>query len=343
MTKTFGRTTTGQELVTWIHDNYPDRLDGRVAIVTGGYAGIGLCCTQALAGAGVQVVVPARNMAKATAALGGLPGVTIHPMDLMDPESIDDFATWFKASHDRLDYLIGCAGIMAPPLSRDSRGHESQFSTNHLGHFQLANRLAPLLAAADGHPRLVLVSSRAQRLAGPIDGINFDDLDWASTNYVPMLAYAASKTANVLTAVEFDRRWRDRGVRALAVHPGLIPGSDLGRNHVIPAPIHHLLGTNGGIGVADFIRRVALKVHGEGDLLKTPEQGAGTVLWTTLCPELDGQGGVYCEDCAVAPVVTDPKLPCGVSPWAVDPDKAKRLWQVSEQLLGGAPEAETGS
>ena len=333
MTVKFGRTTTGRELVTWIHDNAPDRLDGRVAVVTGGSSGIGLSCVKALADAGVQVVVPARDLAKATAALSGLPGVTIHPMELMDPASIDSFVTWFKACHDRLDYLIGCAGIMVPPLRRDARGHESQFSTNHLGHFQLANLLAPLLAAADGHPRLVLVSSRAQRLAGPIDGINFDDLDWASTNYVPMLAYAASKTANALTALEFDRRWRDRGVRAFAVHPGLIPGSDLGRGHHIPAPIHHLLGTNGGIGLANFIRRVALRVHGEGDLWKTQEEGAGTVLWTALCPELDAQGGVYCEDCVVSPVVTDPKLPCGVSPWAVDPDKAKRLWQVSEALL----------
>ena len=357
MTDNFGRTTTGQDVVTSTIKNAPDRLTGRVAIVTGGYAGIGLACVQALAGGGVKVAVPARDMAKAEAALRGLDGVAIHPMDLMDPNSIDSFAAWFTANYDRLDYLIGCAGIMTPPLRRDARGHESQFSTNHLGHFQLVSRLVPLLAASDGHPRLVLVSSRAQRAAGDltgrasrgvggqvhgsvagsdaVSGVNFDDLDWVTTPYEPMLAYAASKTANVLTVVEFDRRWRDKGVRAFAVHPGLIPGSDLGREHRIPVFVRRLLGTGWGVGLANFIRRVALQVHGEGDMLKTTAEGAGAVLWASLSPDLDGQGGLYCEDCHVSPVIDDPSSPEGVRSWAVDPDKAKRLWDVSEALITG--------
>ena len=352
MTKHFGRTTTGAHIVAAIARHAPDRLSNRTAIVTGGSSGIGLSVTKALAGTGVKLVIAARDVPKAEAALTGVPNVTIHKMDLMDPDSIDAFATWFAETQPRLDYLICCAGIMAPPLKRDSRGHESQFSTNHLGHFQLAARLAPLLAAAGGHPRLVLVSSRAQRAAGDltgaarigsdgsvhgqvgaISGVNFDDLDWLTTPYQPMLAYAASKCANVLTAVEFDRRWRDQNVRGFAVHPGLIPGTDLGRGHDIPVPIHRLLATPFGVGLGNGLRRVARQVHGIGDLFKTPAQGAGTVLWTVLSPELDAHGGVYCEDCHVAPIVDDPESPSGVLPWAVDPEKAERLWLVSEALI----------
>ena len=295
--------------------------------MTGGYSGIGLSCVQALAKAGVSVVAPARDVARATSALAGLPGVVIRPIDLMDAASIGVFVEWFTGTHDRLDYLIGCAGIMAPPLRRDSRGHESQWSTNHLGHFQLACGLADSLTASDGHPRLVLVSSRAQRLGG----VHFDDLDWLTTPYVPMLAYAQSKTANVLTAVEFDRRYQGDGVRAFAVHPGLIPGTNLGLGKV-PVVVRRILGTVGGIGVADLARRAVRQVHGEGDLLKTPDQGGGSVLWATLMPSLDGQGGVYCEDCHVAPVIDDPRSASGVMPWAVDPEKARRLWALSEPL-----------
>jgi len=328
MTEQWGRTTTASQIVGWVAANAPDRLTGRTAVVTGGYSGIGLTCVQALASVGVQVVVPARDVARATGELDGLPGVIIRPMDLMDPAAIDEFIAWYNGANDRLDYLIGCAGIMAPPLRRDSRGHESQWSTNHLGHFQLATGLADALVASDGHPRLVLVSSRAQRLGG----VHFDDPDWQTTPYVPMLAYAQSKTANALTAVEFDRRYQGRGVRAFAVHPGLIPGTNLGLAKV-PVLARRLLGTAGGVGVADFARRVAGQAHGPGDLLKTPAQGGGTVLWAALIPTLDGKGGVYCEDCHVAPVVDDPKSSSGVMSWAVDPETAQRLWVLSEQLM----------
>ncbi|MCL2471560.1 MAG: SDR family NAD(P)-dependent oxidoreductase [Propionibacteriaceae bacterium] len=353
MTSQWGRKTTGVRAVAQVAS---DRVDNRIAIVTGGYAGMGLRCVEALVGRGVSVVVPARDMTKARAALRGLPSVVIRPMDLMDPDSIDAFVGWFTSNYDRFDYLIGCAGIMTPPLRRDGRGHESQFSTNHLGHFHLATRLAELLAASDGHPRLVLVSSRAQRIAGnltgkshidadgtvrgddplpdsAVSGINLDDPDWVTTPYEPMLAYAASKTANVLMVVEFDRRWRDRGVRAFAVHPGLIPGTDLGREHHIPALVRRLVGTRAAVATINVLRRVTGQVHGEGDRFKTAAQGAGTVLWAALCEDLDGQGGAYCQDCHVAPVVSDPRTEDGVFTWAVDPDKASRLWQLSESLI----------
>ena len=352
-----GRATTATQAVSWIAQDAPDRLAGRVAVLTGGYSGIGLRCTQALAARGVRVIVPARNVAKAKAALRGLPGVSVQAMDLMDPASIDRFVAWFSAQHDALDYLIGCAGIMAPPLRRDARGHESQFSTNHLGHFQLATGLADHLAAASGHPRLVLVSSRAQLAAGnltgrvrfgidgtlhgdasvtseSVSGINVDDPDWVTTPYEPMLAYAQSKTANALTAVEFDRRWRDRGVRAFAVHPGLVPGSDLGRGHQVPTAVRRMLGTRAGVAAVNAVRRIAGQLHGEGDYFKTPAQGAGAVLWTALSPELDERGGAYCEDCHIAPVTDDPHASDGVAPWAIDPGKAQRLWQLSTAMIG---------
>ena len=326
MAEQWGRKTTAAQIVEWVASHAPDRLTGRTAVVTGGYSGIGLSCVQALAAAGVRVVAPARDVARASKALAGLSGVVIRPMDLMDATSIGVFVEWFTSAYDRLDYLIGCAGIMTPPLRRDSRGHESQWSTNHLGHFQLACGLADRLAAADGHPRLVLVSSRAQRRGG----VHFDDPDWVTTPYEPMLAYAQSKTANVLTAVEFDRRYKGTGVRAFAVHPGLIPGTNLGLGRV-PAPVRRLLGTVGGLAVADAARRMVGQVHGPGDLLKTPAQGGGSVLWAALIPDLDGQGGVYAEDCHVAPVIDDPHSISGVMSWAVDPEKAKRLWALSEK------------
>jgi len=326
MAEQWGRTTTAAQIIEWVAAHAPDRLTGRTAVVTGGYSGIGLSCVQALATAGVQVIAPARDMTRATKALAGLPGVVIRPMDLMDVPSIDAFVEWFTSTHDQLDYLIGCAGIMAPPLRRDSRGHESQWSTNHLGHFRLVSGLTDTLIAAEGHPRLVLVSSRAQRYGG----VHFDDPDWLETPYEPMLAYAQSKTANVLTAVEFDRRYQGSGVRAFAVHPGLIPGTNLGLGRV-PGMARRLLGTAGGLRVADLARRAIGQVHGPGDLLKTPDQGGGTVLWTALIPDLDGQGGVYCEDCCVAPVIDDPHSISGVMSWAVDPEKAKQLWALSEK------------
>ena len=356
MATMWGRTTTAEELVRWVRREAPQRLTGRVFVVTGGYSGIGLRCVVALAHHGARVVVPARDVAKARNATAGLPATIVQPMDLMDPASIDRFAQWVRNSYDSIDGILGCAGIMAPPLRRDSRGHESQFSTNHLGHFQLATRLAGLLAASTGWPRLVLVSSRAQRAAGnlagqvrigadgtvhagettatkPVAGINFDDPDWVTTSYQPMLAYAQSKTANVLTVVEFDRRWRGRGVRAFAVHPGLVPGTDLGREHALPKWAHRLIGTRFGVAAVNAARMLLRQTHGPGDLFKTPAQAAGTVLWAALSPDLDGQGGVYCEDCHISPVVTDPNSPSGVLPWAVDPGKAERLWALSERMV----------
>jgi NAD(P)-dependent dehydrogenase (short-subunit alcohol dehydrogenase family) len=351
---------TASRLVRELTRQHPERLRDRTAIVTGGYSGIGLECVKALTAAGVRVTVPARDTGKAHRNLAGLPGdlVQIQPMDLMDPASIDSFAALQMRAHDSLDWLVGCAGIMAPPLRRDARGYESQFSVNHLGHFQLAVRLAQSLAASSGHPRVVLVSSRAQRAAGdltgavkaapdgtlragktsahPVCGINFDDPNWERTPYVPMLAYAQSKTANALCALEADRRWRAHGIRAFSVHPGLIPGSGLGRHSGTSPLIHALLGTRPGIAAINAARRASGQVRGTGDLFKTPSQGAGAVLWCVLSPTLDADGGQYCEDCRIARSVVDPSSPDGALPWAADPDKAARLWVLSERLTGAA-------
>jgi NAD(P)-dependent dehydrogenase (short-subunit alcohol dehydrogenase family) len=142
----------------------------------------------------------------------------------MDPKSIDDFADRFLASQRPLHILINSAGIMAAPLKRDNRGYESQFATNHLGHFHLTARLWPALKSA-GEARVVSVSSRAQRLGG----VNFEDPNFERTEYNEWKACAQSKTANVLFAVELDRLGKNFGVRVFAIHPGLIPSINLGR------------------------------------------------------------------------------------------------------------------
>jgi NAD(P)-dependent dehydrogenase (short-subunit alcohol dehydrogenase family) len=191
----FGPTTTAQETIAGIG------LSGKVAIVTGRYSGIGLETTRALAEAGATVIVPARNPDKARKALNAIRRVEQSGLDLLDPGSIDAFASEFLASGRPLHMLINNAGIMATPLTRDSRGYESQFSANHLGHFQLTARLWPALRNAHG-ARVVAVSSRGHQRAG----IDFDDAQFQHRTYDKWQAYGQSKTANVLFAVELDRR-----------------------------------------------------------------------------------------------------------------------------------------
>jgi NAD(P)-dependent dehydrogenase (short-subunit alcohol dehydrogenase family) len=192
-------------------------LTGKVAMVTGGYAGIGLETTRALAEAGAAVIVPAHSPDKARLALSNMSRVEQGKVDLLDPTSIDAFASAFLASLRPLHILINNAGIMATPLARDTRGYESQFSANHLGHFQLTVRLLPALRRAQG-ARVVSLSSRAHQRGG----IDFDDPNFQRRPYDRWQAYAQSKTANVLFAVELDRRGEASGIRAFAVHPGVI-------------------------------------------------------------------------------------------------------------------------
>ncbi|MEU8379555.1 oxidoreductase [Streptosporangium sp. NPDC048865] len=307
-------------------------LTDRTAIVTGGYSGLGVETVRALRSAGASVVVPVRNREKAAETLAGIDGVRLEPMDLQDPASVDAFADRFLGEDRPLHMLINSAGIMAVPLSRDARGHESHFATNHLGHFRLTLRLWPALLRAGG-ARVVAVSSWGHRASD----IVWDDVHFEHRPYDPMSAYGQSKTANNLFAVELDRRGRDHGVRAFSLHPGRI---------VTPLVRH--TGT-------DHLRRMGvIDENGEPIIdpsrnMKTPQQGAATSVWCATSPRLDGHGGVYCENSDIAPLVPDSEDPVaaaeerlrtgeslafGVMPYSIDPDSAVRLWNLSEKLTG---------
>ena len=316
----FGAASTAEDVIKGID------LTGRIAVVTGGYSGIGLETVRVLRAAGAEIVVPARDVARARAALAGVDGVEVFdtPMDLGDPASIDAFAATFLGSGRALHLLINNAGIMATPLARDARGFESQFATNHLGHFQLTARLWPALVAAGG-ARVVALSSRGHRFSPVV----FEDLHFEHRAYEPFLAYGQSKTANALFAVELDRRGRDEGVRAFAPHPGTIVDTGLLR-HTDPESIRTT-----GVVDAD-----GLPVRDPEQQLKTVEQGAATTVWCATSPQLEAHGGVYCENCDISPLVTaDEEADWrksfgrpGVLPYAVDPEAAVRLWEVSERL-----------
>ena len=303
----FGPRTTAREVLAGRD------LTGKIAIVTGGYSGVGLETTRALAEAGATVVVPARTQEKAQIALAGIPRVELASLELIEPDSIDAFADSFLSSQRPLHVLINNAGIMAPPLQRDARGYESQFATNHLGHFQLTLRLWPALKRA-GKARVVSVSSSGIRFGG----VDFDDPNFERREYDKWKAYGQSKTANALFAVALDQRGETNSVRAFSVHPGGIY-TDLIR--YLPAEELAALSAGGGT-------------------LKTPEQGAATSVWCATSPQLDGKGGVYCGDVDIAEVISDSDSQVvdhqvtGVLPWAIDPELAERLWLLSEQMTG---------
>lgn len=289
-------------------------LDGKVAIVTGGYSGLGLETTRALAEAGATVVVPARTPDKARAALAGMARVEQASLDLADPGSIDAFANDFLGSSRKLDLLINNAAIMASPLMRDARGYEAQFATNHLGHFQLTARLWPALKQGGG-ARVVSLSSIGHRISPP----DFEDPSFERGEYNKWVAYGRAKSANALFAIGLDQRGAAHGVRAFAVHPGGIM-TDLQR--YMPEEEKRAMGwidENGKIN----------------DRFKTPSQGAATSVWCATNAQLDGQGGVYCEDCDIAVAVpADDKGFSGVRPWAIDAVLADKLWALSENMTG---------
>ena len=296
----FGAKTTAREVIG------ERRLDGITAIVTGGYAGIGLETTRVLAGAGANVIVPARDRRKAAAALDGLANVVLEEIDLGAPDTIDAFAARFG---DRpLHLLINNAGIMAAPLSRDARGLESQLAVNHVGHFRLFARLLPSLRRAKG-ARVVALSSRGHVRSA----FHFEDPSFEHRPYEKMMAYGQSKTANILFAVEADRRYQNDGIRAFALHPGAILETDLAR-HYDPEELELVI---------ERARRIGS--------FKNVEQGAATTVWCATSPQLVGMGGVYCENCDIALVKSEGDD--GVRPYAVDPDLAKKLWAWSERWL----------
>ena len=304
----FGMRSTATDVLAGID------LAGRNVIVTGGYSGIGVETTRALAAAGAHVTVPARTPQKAQTALAGMANVELAALDLMDPVSIDAFASNWLAHHGKLHILICNAAIMASPLARDSRGYESQFATNHLGHFQLLCRLWPALAAAHG-ARVVMLSSLGHR----ITPMNFDDPNFERREYHKWFAYGQAKTANSLCALGADQRGREQGIHAFAVHPGAIM-TDLQRS--LPLEEQVAMGWVTADGVVN-------------PLFKTIEQGAATSVWAATSPQLAGLGGLYCEDCDIARAVPpEDKGPAGVRPWAVDRAAAEQLWMLSERLTG---------
>jgi NAD(P)-dependent dehydrogenase (short-subunit alcohol dehydrogenase family) len=296
----FGAQTTAREAIGNV------RLDGKTAIVTGGYAGIGVETTRVLAAAGAQVIVPARDRVKAERSIGALANVTIAEMDLAAPSTIDGFAAWF--GERPLHLLVNNAGVMAAPLSRDARGLESQLAVNHVGHFQLFMRLLPALRRARG-ARVLALSSRGHMRSA----FDFEDPSFERRPYDKMVAYGQSKTANVLFAVELDRRYRGDGVRAFALHPGAILETELAR-HYDPDELQV---------VVERARRIGS--------FKTIEQGAATTIFCATSPLLDGRGGVYCD---IAPIATEGDT--GVRPYAIDPEIATRLWAWSERWIAPA-------
>lgn len=311
-------------------------LTGKTVIVTGGYSGIGLMVTEYLAKAGAKVIVPARTLEKANSAVGQMNNVEIAELNLMDPDSINHFADKFLLTKRPLDLLIEAAGIMFAPLKRDSRGIESQFSTNYLGHFQLAQRLYPALKAAK-NARVIIVSSRAQSW----NGVDFDDFNFERKEYDPRMAYAQSKTADILLAVELDKRGAKDGVRAFAVHPGLVPGTSLGRFVMKNVTLQKIASfAMNELQVTRLIstkNRLAAKLHGEKeyDYFKTVNQGAASILWAATSPLLKNQGGVFIEDSNIGTAVSEASTSkFGVRPWSIEPAESRRLWELGENLIG---------
>lgn len=314
----FNATSTSNDVIKGID------LAGKIAIVTGGYAGIGLETVKSLTMAGAKVIVPARDVAKAKKNLEGVKNVTVEHLDLMNPGSIDAFAQNFLETNNPLHLLINNAGIMWVPLQCDLRGYESQLSTNHLGHFQLTAKLWPALKQANG-ARVINVSSFGHQMA-PFD---FEDPNFERRQYETLQGYGQSKTANNLFTVELDNRGKYFGVRAFSLHPGSVNGTDLGR--VAPMALFQQMGTHDENG--EIYPEVAKK-------LKTIPQGAATTLWCATSSNLEGKGGVYCENGDIAELdygnidhqYDDPSTLRGVKPYSVDPENAKRLWQLSEEM-----------
>jgi NAD(P)-dependent dehydrogenase (short-subunit alcohol dehydrogenase family) len=301
---------------------------GRRILVTGASTGLGERTTAAFASQGAHVLMAVRDRGRGEAAIARLAdeGIPSERLELvaLDLESLASIRRCASDVLERsdLDLFVANAGIMACPEGRTFEGFERQMGTNHLGHHLLASLLTDALATGAqrrGEPsRIVALSSRGHVL-GDVD---LDDVTATRAPYDPFEAYGASKTANILFALEADRRLTERGIRAFSVHPGGIR-TELGR-HMTPELISRLMATMGTDG---------------GIRWKTPDQGAATTVWASLDPDLiapgSDRGGSYCEDCGVAPITEDDSASHGVAPRAVDPERAARLWEISDVIVGG--------
>ncbi|MGY2292522.1 SDR family NAD(P)-dependent oxidoreductase [Pseudomonas sp. SDO528_S397] len=319
----FSRASTTADIIKGVD------LVGKVAIVTGGYSGLGLETARTLASAGARIIVPARDVERARRAIaevGG--GMEVQSMDLTDPRSIDHFARDFVETALPLHLLINNAGIMAlPEFKRDGQGNELQFSTNHLGHFRLTLRLWPALVRAGG-ARVVSVSSAGHRFSPVV----FDDINFERRDYDAFKAYGQSKTANILFAVGLDRRGKDEGIRAFALHPGGIAGTNLGTHVGVEMLKKTGFVDENGRPIVDLARD-----------MKSVPQGAATHVWCAVSPQLNGKGGVFCADSDITPVLPEGSSPnlttedrtnrgTGVQAFAVDSNAAEALWRRSEEM-----------
>jgi NAD(P)-dependent dehydrogenase (short-subunit alcohol dehydrogenase family) len=287
-------------------------LREKIAVVTGASTGLGLETARALASAGAQVVLAGRDASRIEAAANTIlerePNAMLEQgvLDLASLDSVRAFAEWYRENHDRLHLLINNAGVMYTPFERTADGFEMQFGTNHLGHFLLTGLLVPMLLA-DPPSRVVNLSSGGHLGSD----IVWDDVNFEQREYDKFAAYGQSKTANILFSVELDRRLGSRGVHAYAVHPGMI-STELGRYMTKD-------------DYAALMERAKSSPSGGMPPRKTVEQGAATSVWAATAPELEAQGGTYLADTAVTDLHAS---------WARNPESARRLWALSEQLVG---------
>ena len=318
----FGATSTTGEVLSGVN------LHGKRILVTGVSAGLGVETARSLAAHGAQVVGAARDLTKAKAATaqvqkdaadnGG--SFELTALDLADLKSVRACAEELLANGERFDVIIANAGVMATPFGHTADGFETQFGTNHLGHFVLVNRVAPLIRTGG---RLINLSSAGHRFSN----VDLEDPNFERTPYDPFVAYGRSKTANILFAVAFDKRHRERGVRAAAVHPGGIQ-TELGR-YMEP------------ITIQKMIEQMNQQLAAEGQApfrWKTIPQGAATSVWAGVVAPADEIGGRYCENCHVGEIVPDhvtvSAISEGVHGYALDPNTAEALWKKSEELVG---------
>jgi NAD(P)-dependent dehydrogenase (short-subunit alcohol dehydrogenase family) len=314
MSKTFGAESTTDEVLAGID------LSGKRILVTGVSAGLGVETARALTSHGADVVGAARDLDKARKATeairkAGKGSLELIRLDLASLKSVRAAADALVSEGTPFDLVIANAGVMACPKGTTTDGFETQFGTNHLGHFVFINRIASLFRKGS---RLVNLSSAGHRFAD----VDLDDPNFARTEYSEFVAYGRSKTANILFAVEFDRRHKARGVRATAVHPGVIQ-TELSR-HLTPEALEALLKAT-----------AASQPPGAPPLsYKSIPQGAATSVWSGVVAPADSVGGHYCEDCHVAEIVNNPNFRGGVRGYALDPERAKALWAKSELMVG---------